>query len=80
MTYKTERLKARIMEKYTNQKAFAEALGINESTLSRYLAGREWKSKTMLKAAELLDIPAAEIEAYFFDLKVVKRQPRKAER
>lgn len=72
MVYNTDKLKARIVEKYGNQKAFAEALGTNESTISRYMAGREWKASTMMRAAELLEIPADEIEAYFFDYAVAK--------
>lgn len=77
MAYKTERLKSRIIERYGEQKSFAKALGVDESTLSRYLSGREWKSSTMMKAVELLEIPLCEIEVYFFDKAVVKRQPQK---
>lgn len=78
MAYKTDRLKSRILEKYGDQKSFAEAIGINESTLSRYLSGREWKSRAMFKAIEVLDIPHDEIEVYFFDKSVSKRKPRRA--
>ena len=77
MIYKTDRLKSRIIERYGEQKAFAEALGVDESTLSRYLSGREWRSSTMMKAVRLLEIPSNEIEVYFFDKAVVKRQPQK---
>ncbi len=73
--FDTERLKARIVEKYGNQKNFAEALDIEESTLSRYLSGREWKGSTMLKAIRLLGIPSKEIELYFFTPTDAKRQP-----
>lgn len=64
--YDTEKLKARIEQKYGNQAAFAEALGVEKSTVSRYLAGREWKSSTLIKAAKLLDIAPDDIEGYFF--------------
>ena len=73
--FDTEKLKARIVEKYGNQKTFAEALDIEESTLSRYLAGREWKGSTMLKAIRLLGIKADEIDLYFFTLTDAKKQP-----
>ncbi len=73
--FNSDRLKQRIIEKYGTQKAFADALGVNKSTVNRYLSGREWRGTTMLKAARLLDIPAEEVDAYFFEQKVVKRQP-----
>lgn len=73
--FNSDRLKQRIIEKYGTQKAFADALGVNKSTVNRYLSGREWRGTTMLKAARLLDIPAEEVDAYFFEPKVVKRQP-----
>lgn len=78
--FDTERLKARIVEKYGNQKTFAEALGIGESTLSRYLEGREWKGSTMLKAIRLLGIMPDEIESYFFTLRDAKKQPEEVSR
>ena len=76
MPYNMDRLKARILEKYANQKTFADAIGVQESTLSRYLGGREWKSSALIKAVEVLEIPADEIESYFFEPAVSKRKPR----
>ena len=75
MAYRTEKLKARIVEKYGNQKNFAEAMQMEESTLSRYLAGRDWKGATMMKAIELLEIPFEDINSYFFEPAVAKSQP-----
>ena len=75
MAYRTDKLKARIIEKYGNQKNFAEAMKMDESTLSRYLAGRDWKGATMMKAIELLEIPLEEINSYFFEPTVAKSQP-----
>ena len=75
MAYKTDKLKARIIEKYGNQKNFAEAMKMEESTLSRYLAGKDWKGATMMKAIELLEIPLEEINSYFFEPAVAKSQP-----
>ena len=75
MVYKTDKLRARIIEKYGNQKNFAEAMKMKECTLSRYLAGRTWKGATMMKAIELLEIPLEEINSYFFEPAVAKSQP-----
>ena len=75
MAYRTDKLKARIIEKYGNQKNFAEAMKMDESTLSRYLAGRDWKGATMIKAIELLEIPFGEVNTYFFEPVVSKSQP-----
>ena len=72
-TYKTEKLKARIVEKFGTQKAFADAVGMYESTLSRYLAtGKDWKGSKLIKACELLEIPAHEVDVYFFEPAVSK--------
>ena len=74
-TYKTEKLKARIVEKFGTQKAFCEAVGMYESTLSRYLSsGKDWKGSKLIKACELLEIPASEVDAYFFEPAVSKRK------
>lgn len=78
MRYKTEKLQARIAEKYGTQKAFAEAIGMEKSTLSRYLSqGKDWKGSLLIKAVQSLEIPANEIDAYFFEPAVVKSQPRR---
>lgn len=77
MAYKTDKLKARIIEKFGDQKHFAEAMGINESTLSRILStGREWKGSLMMKAIELLEIPAVQVDSYFFESEVANSQPK----
>ena len=78
MKFERDKLTTLIREKFGTQKAFAEALGVEESTLSRYLSdGRDWKGQTLIKAVRLLEIPEAEIDSYFFTLRVVKKQPRK---
>ena len=78
MRYKTDKLQARIVEKYGTQKAFCEAMCMEQSTLSRYLStGRDWKGSLLIKAVELLEIPADEIDGYFFEPAVVKSQPLK---
>lgn len=75
MNYKTDKIRARIVEKFGSQKAFAEAAGINETTLSKNLKnGIEWKGSNMMKAIKLLEIPNTEIDLYFFDPVVEKTQ------
>ena len=75
MTYKTEKLKARIIEKFGNQKAFAEALGMTEASISRLLtSGKDWKGSMLMRAIELLEIPATQIDSYFFEPAVSKEK------
>lgn len=81
MAYETEKLEARIIERYGTQKRFAEAMGMTTSALSRILStGRDWKGSKLIKAVELLDIPHNEINDYFFVLRVEKRQPKGAKK
>ena len=77
--YDTEKLKARILEKFGSQKAFAKNIGISNATLSRYLNGSrsEWKGKYIIRAIRALDISDSEVDAYFFTLAVAKSEPRK---
>ena len=78
MAYKTNKLAGRITEKFGTQKAFAEALGMEQSTLSRLLTdGKDWRGSKLIKAIKLLEIPEQEIEAYFFEQRVAENQPRK---
>ena len=75
MIYKTEKLKARIVEKFGDQKSFAEALGMTESMLSRLLnEGKDWKGSMLMKAVELLEIPATQVDSYFFEPAVSKEK------
>ena len=78
MNYETNKLKTRIIERFGSYAAFAEKLGMEKSTLSKLInEGREWKGSTMMKAVELLEIPATEIESYFFTPAVEVLQPSK---
>jgi len=73
--YDTEKLKARVIEKYGTQKAFAIALGVDESTVSRCLnEGREWKGSNLIKAVNILGIPKKDIDSYFFTPRVAENQ------
>lgn len=67
------KLIGRIIEKFGSRKAFADACGFSENTISKKLSGKmaitindidNWCSE------ELLDITAYEIPEYFFAFKV----------
>ena len=67
------KLIGRIIEKFGSRKAFAEACGFSENTISKKLSGKmgitiddmvEWSSP------ELLDIATSEYPEYFFAIKV----------
>ena len=61
------KLRGAIREKFGTQGAFAKALGVNQSTLVKKLAGKvEWKVAEVQAACELLEIPADRIGEYFF--------------
>ena len=61
------KLRGAIREKFGTQKAFAEALGINSSTLVNKLSGRvEWTVSEVQASVEFLDIPWEHIRDYFF--------------
>lgn len=52
---------------FGNQKAFANAMGMNVATLNLKLNGRaEWTLSEVEKACSLLDIPMEEVKGYFF--------------
>lgn len=64
-------LVGRIKDKFKSQHQFAKALGISKSGLSAKLNNhRDFSGNEMLKACELLDIPIAEMQKFFFQQKV----------
>lgn len=77
MAYQTEKLEARIAEKFGTQKAFAQAIGASRSAVCRYLReGRDWRGSTLIKAIRVLEIPNEEIDSYFFAPKVTQMEPK----
>ncbi len=61
------KLRGKIVEKYGNQKMFAEALKISENWVSMKLNEKSPFSKTdMENWAAALEIPSTEIYDYFF--------------
>lgn len=60
-------LRGQIKEKFTTQGAFAAALGMDESTLSKKLCGRvEWTRTEMERACKLLGKTMHDVPALFF--------------
>lgn len=63
------KLRGRIREKFSTQEAFAEAVGMANTTLSAKLNGKtDWKRQEIEDACRLLDISAADIPLYFFTI------------
>lgn len=69
MKFNYSKLTGRIIEKFGTRKAFAEACGFSENTISQKLSGKmaittqdivKWSSP------ELLDIATTDIPEYFF--------------
>ena len=61
------KIRGAIREKFGTQSAFAQALGINPSTLVKKLSGKvEWTVGEMQATVLLLDIPRDRISEYFF--------------
>jgi transcriptional regulator with XRE-family HTH domain len=61
------KIRGAIREKFGKNEAFAEAMGMDKSTLSKKLNGRtEWTRPEIELAVELLTIPWDQIHIYFF--------------
>ena len=65
--YNTDKLRAIILEKFGTIQAFADAAGLERSTVSRLLARGDWKASQMKAALDALEIPLTEVETYFFE-------------
>ena len=76
MAFDYSKLRGRIVEYFSTQSAFAQAMGWSERTLSLKLTGqRPWKQGDICKAIELLHIDEADIPVYFFTTKVQDIEP-----
>lgn len=61
------KLRGRIVECFGTNKAFADAMGMDCSSLSFKLNNKTpWKREEIERACELLDIPIEEVHLYFF--------------
>lgn len=67
MSYDYRRLEGKIVEVFETQAKFADVMGLSERSVSLKLNNHiEWKQTEISKAANLLNISAAEIPNYFF--------------
>ena len=65
--FDTSKLRGRIIEKFGSQNAFAKAAHRSISFISQYLNGKAFLDQRIIDEwAELLEIPADEIDLYFF--------------
>jgi hypothetical protein len=72
MEFDFSKLLGRIIEKYGTRGAFATAMGLAESALSYRLNNKiHFGAEEIYLACQLLDIPGADIPAYFFTPKVL---------
>ena len=75
MSFDYSKLRGRITEKFGSIKAFAEAYGLSNVTMSKKLNGKVAVSPEDIvkwSAPELLDIQPSEYHLYFFVKKVHK--------
>lgn len=71
MSFDYTRLDGRITEKFGTRRAFAEAMGTSEHTVSVKMKGKVgWTQREMDRVCDLLQIPHADIPSYFFVRKV----------
>ena len=62
-----DKLRGRIKEMFRTQEAFADAIGLDCSSVSAKLNNRtEWTRTQIIDACVALDIPLEEAPAYFF--------------
>lgn len=65
------KLRGRIVEKYRNNRAFADALGVSPNTICNKLSGKKNITiNDINKWSELLDIDIDDVGHYFFAHKV----------
>lgn len=71
MSYDYSQFEKAISETFGTRKAFAEAMGLSERSLSlKMTKKRQWKQAEMEKACEIMGKPRENILAYFFTLKI----------
>ncbi|MBU5427161.1 DUF739 family protein [Tissierella pigra] len=71
MTFNYNKLRRKIIEKFSTQLAFSRVMRVSERTLSLKLNGKIYFTQDEIAlATELLGIPQEEIQVYFFTSKV----------
>ena len=75
MEFDYNRLRGKIREKYSTERAFAEKMGLGRTSLSQKLNGEvDFTQRQIHTAVRLLDIEPREISSYFFTAKVQKHE------
>lgn len=75
VVFNYDRLRNRIKEILGTQDRFAKEIGLGRVSVSQSLNNqREFSAGEMLKAAQVLQFPTAEIPAYFFEPEVQKHE------
>lgn len=70
-TFNLSKLRGRIVEKFGVQSAFAEKMGMSESTLSFKLSNKSYfTADEVYRACSLLDIELGDVKDYFFTVAV----------
>ncbi len=71
MAYDYTRLSKKIVRVYGTQAKFADALGLSERSVSLKLNSKVgWKQDEIISVCGLLEIPLADVPAYFFTAEV----------
>ena len=71
MHYDYSKLIGKIVEKFNTRKNFATAMNMSITSASAKLNGKtQFRQDEIVRAVELLEIPAEEVKSYFFTLKV----------
>ena len=77
MAMNYDKLRGKIREVFHTQEAFAEALGISKTSLSKKLNGSVYFTQDEInRSCELLNIPKEFIPVYFFTPKVKQTEPK----
>ena len=72
-----DKLKEKIDATFPSRAAFAEAIGVDPSTLSRMLNSGNWKADRIEVAVKVLKIKPADIPLYFFTPSVANKTTTK---
>ena len=65
------KLRGRIVEKCGTQQEFAKTMELSEKTVSLKMQGKiPWKQTDIMKALDVLDLDASDVQDYFFAVEV----------
>lgn len=73
MAFNYNKLKGRIVEICGTQMEFAKRMGLSERSISLKLQGKiSWKQNEIMKALEVLNLKASDVQEYFFNVEEVQ--------